>query len=187
MRICYPVGLLPRFVGWLVVRKLDPAAGSRRLGSVIVSDMQPVIGTLMDNVIGALPFVALLLFCFGGYLITRRGGPAVIDSPWFWAFAFSGVGLLGVWAISGKYDDRQKRLEARYEARERIAEQRQVDAAAVSNGQADAAPANREHVDDDSPRISVGYSQDRQVPLHFLATGLLLLSLASAIMLWRNL
>ncbi|MEX2138522.1 MAG: hypothetical protein WD894_04635 [Pirellulales bacterium] len=148
--------------------------------------MDLILGVLAGNLIGVLPLVVLLLLGVGGYLITKRGGSAVSDSPWFWAFAFSAVGLLGVWAISGKYDDRQKRLEARYEARERIAEQRRGGAATVSTEQPDAATANRDYADDDSPGLSIGYSHDRQVPLHFLAAALLLASLASAVMLWRN-
>jgi hypothetical protein len=148
--------------------------------------MDLILGILTGNLIGVLPFVVLLLLCVGGYLITKRGGPAVFDSPWFWAFAFSAVGLLGVWAISGKYDDRQKRLEARYEARERIAEQR-LSAVHTQTG-ADQAnmDAKRNYGDDAAAALHVGYSPERRVPLRYLATGLLIVSVTSGLMLWRN-
>jgi hypothetical protein len=102
---------------------------------------------------------------------------ATLDSPWFWAFAFSTVGLIGAWAISGKYDDRQKRLEARYEARQRIAEKAQH-VEDFDSGNNDA--------DDSAATPQAGYSQERRVPLRFLAIGLLVVAAASGFMLWRN-
>jgi hypothetical protein len=120
------------------------------------------------GLVGALPLVVLLL-AGGGYLIAKRGRTALTDSPWFWAFMFSAIGLLGVWAISGKYDDRQKRVEARYEARERIDANRQGAGAAA----------------DDSASLQAGYSSERRVPLHFLAGGLLIVSVVSIVMLSR--
>jgi hypothetical protein len=119
--------------------------------------------------VGALPLVVLLLVCTGCYLVAKRGRAELTDSPWFWAFAFSGMGLLGVWAISGKYDDRQKRVEARYEARERIAAGKGGAAAAGS----------------DATAPQAGYSSERRVPLHFLAGGLLIVSVVSLVMLSR--
>lgn len=148
-------------------------------------DLIPGIST--TGLIGLLPLAVLVLICASGYLIVKRGRTDVVDSPWFWAFAFSAIGLLGVWAISGKYDDRQKRLEARYEARGRIAERQRGGASEVSTEPLDAATTSRNDVGDDSRALSTGYSHDRQVPLHFLAAGLLLVSFASVIMLWRNL
>jgi hypothetical protein len=114
--------------------------------------------------------VVLLLVCAAGYLAMKRGRAYLADSPWFWALAFAAMGLLGVWAISGKYDDRQKRVEARYEARERIA-------AKLPGGNAGA---------DDSTAPQAGYSSERRVPLHFLAGGLLIVSVVSLVMLARN-
>jgi hypothetical protein len=125
---------------------------------------------------GILPLVALIAFCIAGYLITKRRGRATFDSPWFWAFAFSTVGILGVWAISGKYDDRQKRLEARYEARERIAEQRQ--GATDRDSKAD--------TDRSGETFQTGYSEERRVPLRFLAAALLVVSAVSGWMFLRN-
>jgi hypothetical protein len=119
--------------------------------------------------VGALPLVVLLLVCTGCFLVAKRGRAELTDSPWFWAFAFSAMGLLGVWAISGKYDDRQKRVEARYEARERIA--------AMKDGAA--AP------DSDAAAPQADYSAERRVPLHFLAGGLFIVSVVSLLMLSR--
>ena len=100
-----------------------------------------------------------------------------VDSPWFWAFAFSAVGLLGVWAISGKYDDRQKRLEARYEARQRIAEQARGGVNRDSRS-SDADGSSESH--------EAGYSEERRVPLRFLAIGLVVFAAVSGFILWRN-
>jgi hypothetical protein len=125
---------------------------------------------LTGGLVGAIPLVVLLLVCAGCYLVAKRGRTDVTDSPWFWVFAFSAMGLLGVWAISGKYDDRQKRVEARYEARERIA--------AIKEG--GAFPPY------DSAAPQSGFSSERRVPLHFLAGGLLITSAVSLVMLIRT-
>jgi hypothetical protein len=53
------------------------------------------------GLVGALPLVVLLL-AGGGYLIAKRGRTALTDSPWFWAFMFSAIGLLGVNTTTGK-------------------------------------------------------------------------------------
>jgi hypothetical protein len=108
----------------------------------------------------------------------------VQDSPWLWSLVFSAIGLIGVWAISGKYDDRQKRLEARYEARQRIAERFDAE-----RGQTPAATPERAEIpaaNSNDSRIQTGYSEERVVPLRFLAAGLALVSLTSAVMLWRS-
>ena len=139
--------------------------------------MHHILGTLTGRLVGVLPLVALVLLCVGGYLITKRGGRATFDSPWFWAFAFSAVGLLGAWAISGKYDDRQKRLEARYEARQQIAEQ--VHGASGHD-------RGRNDSNEGAGSLQAGYSEERRVPLRFLAMGLLVISAVSGFMLWRN-
>jgi hypothetical protein len=125
---------------------------------------------LTGGLVGVLPLVVLILVSAGGYLIAKCGRANRTDSPWFWAFTFSAVGLLGVWAISGKYDDRQKRVEARYEGRERIA----------AKLQGASVPA------EDLTELQAGYSTERRVPLHFLAGGLLIVSVVSLIMLSRT-
>jgi hypothetical protein len=118
----------------------------------------------------ALPLVVMLLFLAASRLLAKRGRTNMTDSPWFWAFAFSGIGLLGVWAISSKYDDRQKRVEARYEGRERIA----------AKLQGASVPA------EDLTDLQAGYSTERRVPLHFLAAGLMIVSVVSLFMLSRT-
>jgi hypothetical protein len=111
----------------------------------------------------------------------------VLDSPWFWSLIFSAIGLAGVWAISGKYDDRQKRLEARYEARQRIADRsdaQRAQSSAAAPGNVDAQGVETNEAP--SEIQSEGYPDKRVVPLRFLAAGLAILSLVSAGMLWRN-
>ncbi len=62
----------------------------------------------------------LVVAASAGYTLYRVARPGITDSVWFWLFAFSATGLIGLLAVSPKYDDRQKRLEARYEARSRV-------------------------------------------------------------------
>ena len=112
--------------------------------------------------------------------------PDVLDSPWLWSLIFSAIGLVGVWAISGKYDDRQKRLEARYEARQRIADQydgERTPEPAATPKRAEPPAADTSGA---PSAAQTGYSDKRVVPLPFLAAGLALVSLVSAVMLWRN-
>ena len=54
----------------------------------------------------------------------RNAQSGLTDSPWFWALAFSLVGLLALAVIgfSGKYGKRQAGIERQYQARERVAE-----------------------------------------------------------------
>jgi hypothetical protein len=52
----------------------------------------------------------------------RNPKSPLTDSPWFWVLLFSLMGLGALAAISGKYGQRQSRLERQYQARERIAE-----------------------------------------------------------------
>jgi hypothetical protein len=123
-----------------------------------------------------LPYVAVLLLSIVGYVVVKGGQKTAIDSPWFWVFVFSAVGLVGVWAISKKYDDREKRLEARYEARQRIAERRTQQAESPSVG--------RPEQEQGEPQA--GYDATRQVPLQFLAGGLCVVAIGSGIVLWRT-
>lgn len=137
--------------------------------------------------IAAVPFLVVVLFAVGGYLLTKRRGADVVDSPWFWIAAFSTVGLLGVWAISGKYDDRQKRLEARYEARQRIADRSATSAAPSADGDAgQSESANGHEPASNDVALQSGYSQERRVPLVYLASGLFVIAAGSMVMLGRR-
>jgi hypothetical protein len=151
-------------------RKRRPPTLPASCPIVYGGDMDLLNGLLTGGFVGALPLVVLLLVCAGCYLVQKRGRTDLTDSPWFWALAFSGMGLLGVWAISGKYDDRQKRVEVRYEARERIT--------AIKDGATAA--------DSELAAPQAGYSSERRVPLHFLAGGLLIVSVVSLVMLSRR-
>ena len=110
-------------------------------------------------------------------------GKDLVDLPWFWAFAFSTVGLLFLGTIASKYDDREKRLEARSEARGRIAEQR-ADGRDSPGGLTIA--EDREPLAYDTTALESGYGSQRQVPLRFLAGGLIIVALGSGVMLWRT-
>jgi hypothetical protein len=120
-------------------------------------------------------YFAIVLAAVSAYLVTRLFRPGITDSPWLWAFAFSAMGTIGVLVIAPKYDDRQKRLEARYEGRERIAALRQA------NSSADASQ---------SPGLenpeSYGYGQTRQVPLIYLGSLSFLAAIGTGYMLWRT-
>jgi hypothetical protein len=125
---------------------------------------------------GLLPYVAVMLLSIVGYWAVKRGQKVIVDSPWFWVFIFSTVGMVGVWAISRKYDDREKRLETRYEARQQIAERRAQEMKAASS------VAQM----DENAEARSGYGAERQVPLRFLAGGLFVIAIGSGIMLWRS-
>src|SRR5262245_10463765 len=127
--------------------------------------------------------LALLLICVVFYAMLLRRRPDLVDLPWFWAFAFSTVGLLFLWIIANKYDDREKRLEARSEFRERIVEQRSD--GRNSRGGLTVA-GDREPLTDDTTVLESGYGHQRQVPLRFLAGGLVVIVIGSGIMLWRT-
>jgi hypothetical protein len=111
-----------------------------------------------------------------GLVLYRVARPGITDSPWFWLFAFSAIGLIGLLAVSPKYDDRQKRLEARYEGRQRaLASAERQPSANGSTDSIDAAEAT-------SPD-QYDYQPHRKVPLHFLGAALLVVSITAGYML----
>lgn len=62
--------------------------------------------------------------------------PAITDSPWFWAVAFSAAGLVFLLVISPRYAARQRRLEMQYQAhQERYRRQVEGEPAAQVEGQ----------------------------------------------------
>jgi len=55
----------------------------------------------------------------------------VTDSLWLWAGLFSLMALIGLLAIAGKFDVRQRQLEGRFLGRQQAAEERQRRAAGL--------------------------------------------------------
>ncbi len=115
----------------------------------------------------------LVVAASAGYTLYRVARPGITDSVWFWLFAFSATGLIGLLAVSPKYDDRQKRLEARYEARSR------------SHESSDALPRSRSRETSDSD-LQYAYHDRLRVPLHFLAAALGFAAIATGFMLVRS-
>ncbi len=128
--------------------------------------------------------------------------PPLTDSPWFWALAFSAMGVLAIVVIAPKYDRRQQRLEARYLGRQRVAEE-------IAARQA----ANEQHIGDESgrkdesesdppsnwskasapengrpahPSERNGMPEQRMVPLDYLLAFAMGAMIFSGAMLWRS-
>ena len=55
----------------------------------------------------------------------------VVDSPWFWALAFSLMALVGIGLISRKFDVRQRQVEGRFLGRQQAAIERSRRAAGL--------------------------------------------------------
>ncbi len=140
---------------------------------------------MLNYGLNAVPFVVAVIVSLVGYRMSKPRGRVLIDSPWFWVFAFSTVGLLGVWAVSHKYDDREKRLEARYTARQRSAESSGQDNAAKEAGPTTVIQADPRGTIDTAATSQIGYPAKRIVPLQYLAAGLAVVSCVSAAILWR--
>ena len=58
--------------------------------------------------------------------------PPISDSGWFWACMFSVMALVGIAAISGKFDFRQRQLEGRLIGRQTAAQERERRAAGLA-------------------------------------------------------
>jgi hypothetical protein len=134
--------------------------------------------------LGPWPTLAAILVvaASAGYVLYRVARPGITDSPWFWLFAFSSMGLIGLLAVSPKYDDRQKRLEARYEGRQRGQQAAERRSAAENEG------LHPLGIDDTetAPPAQYDYQDRRQVPLHFLASALAIVSVTMGYMLLRT-
>lgn len=52
--------------------------------------------------------------------VAAPNAAALTDSPWFWIEVFGCAALLGLTLIGGKYQQREARLEQRYESRQEI-------------------------------------------------------------------
>jgi hypothetical protein len=49
------------------------------------------------------------------------------DSPWFWLAVFSGMGLVALFAVGGRYARRQHQIEFQFQAREQVHQGRFLD------------------------------------------------------------
>jgi ABC-type nickel/cobalt efflux system permease component RcnA len=141
---------------------------------------------MLTYVLNTIPFLVLVVISLVAFRMSKPHGKQLIDSPWFWVFAFTTVGLLGIWAISHKYDDREKRLEARYEARQRLAHTEAAGNEPAATSSTTTAHDGQTGVYGNDEANQIGYSTTRKVPLQFLALGLAIASCASAAVLWRK-
>jgi hypothetical protein len=99
------------------------------------------------------------------------------DSPWYWALAFSLMGLLALAVVgySGKYQKRQAKIELQYQARERVAEK----LTAENN------PAGTERTDDLEARRPFATPGNNLITLWPLAVLLGIVAIVAAAMLYR--
>jgi hypothetical protein len=98
-----------------------------------------------------------------------------VDSPWFWALAFSLMALVGLGLIAPKFDVRQRQVEGRFLGRQQAAIERSRRSAGLPPTDLAEEARDREFA---QPR--------RIVPLWTLATAAGLASLGSGIMLYRE-
>lgn len=101
--------------------------------------------------------------------------PAITDSPWLWVLLFSLFALAMVVVMSRKYDLRQANIERNYQARERVAEK----ITAENN------PTDIERLKNLEARPAYAAPGNRLIKLWPLAILLGLLSMVSAVMLFR--
>ena len=107
---------------------------------------------------------------------TDSAQPRWSESPWFYLACFCGMGLLALWAASGKYARRQADVESHYRAqRYQLAHDRQVGVATSSTDDAAAARGST------PPTGAV----QTIVPLRPLAVPLAAGLAVSLAMLWR--
>jgi hypothetical protein len=99
------------------------------------------------------------------------------DSPWFWALAFSLMGLIALAAVgfSGKYQKRQAKIELQYQARERVAEKLT----------AENKPAGGERTDDLEARRPFATPGNNLITLWPLAVLLGIVAVLAGAMLYR--
>lgn len=97
------------------------------------------------------------------------------DSGWFWATVFSAMGLVAIGLIGGKFDVRQRQVEARYLGRQKAHDERVRRAAGLDAVDLADAAVEREVV-----------APGRIVPLWTLAAFAGTATAFSAAMLWRE-
>ena len=98
-----------------------------------------------------------------------------VDSPWFWALAFSLMALVGIGLISRKFDVRQRQVEGRFLGRQQAAIERSRRAAGLPPIDLSEEARDREVA---QPK--------RIVPLWTLATAAGLAAVGSGVMLYRE-
>jgi hypothetical protein len=103
---------------------------------------------------------------------------SLTDSPWFWALAFSLMGLLALAAVgfSGKYQKRQAKIELQYQARERVAEKLT----------AENKPAGQERTEDLEARRPFATAGNNLITLWPLAVLLGIVAVVAGAMLYRG-
>jgi hypothetical protein len=106
----------------------------------------------------------------------RNPQSAFTDSPWFYVLAFSLMALLAIVVIGPKYGRRQSAMDRKYQARERIEEQR------AAGNNPDGKKRNVE-LADHRPFATPG---DTLVPLWPLAVVLVAIALFAFVMLIRG-
>ena len=99
----------------------------------------------------------------------------IVDSPWFWATAFSLMALVGMGLITRKFDARQRQVEGRFLGRQQAANERSRRAAGLPPVDLAEEAHDREIA---QPR--------RIVPLWTLATAAGLAAIGSGVMLHRE-
>ena len=108
--------------------------------------------------------------------MTADNRPPVTDSPWFWALAFSLMGLVALAAMAGKYGRRQANIERNYQARSRVAEKLTAENKSDADGRIESPDAQRSYATPD----------DKLIPIWPLAVLLGLVSAVAAGMLYRS-
>jgi hypothetical protein len=93
---------------------------------------------------------------------------SVFQSPWYWMLVFGTVAWLGIWAISGKFQQREQVLEqkllGRQEANERVARGEAIDPRAQA--------AEQWHIPDgDDNAKTLGFVQVVVLVIGFVGLG----------------
>jgi hypothetical protein len=109
--------------------------------------------------------------------MNSQANSPLTDSPWFWALAFSLMGLLALAVVgfSGKYQKRQAKIELQYQARERVAEK----ITAENN------PVGSKRTDDLEARRPFATPGNNLITLWPLAVLLGIVAVVAATMLYR--
>ena len=69
--------------------------------------------------------------------LTTRTRPSILESPWYWAYAFAAVGLALLLLIGPKFAERQANQEKQHQARQRAIQIEQGKAPTVELSTAD--------------------------------------------------